>query len=110
MTQILRKLNNNFYSSIESLLLNNCKLLNFSTDRFPSITALAFENALTLGVGTATGQVLLYDLRSNKPFRVKDHLFGLPIRDIVFQDENVLSMDSSSVKIWNKDTVSTVNS
>uniref|UniRef100_A0A2S2PPP6 Nucleolar protein 10 n=1 Tax=Schizaphis graminum TaxID=13262 RepID=A0A2S2PPP6_SCHGA len=77
---------------------------NIASDGFPSITALEFENALTLGVGTATGQVLLYDLRSNKPFMVKDHLFGLPIRDIAFQDENVLSMDSSSVKIWNKDT------
>lgn len=93
---------------------NNCVLsLNFinayfyfRTDGFPSVTALEFENALTLGVGTATGQILLYDLRSNKPFRIKDHLFGLPIRDIAFQDENVLSMDSSSIKIWNKDTVS----
>lgn len=79
---------------------------NFSSDGFPSVTALEFENALTLGVGTATGQILLYDIRSNKPFRVKDHLFGLPIRDIVFQDENILSMDSSSVKVWNKNTVS----
>lgn len=37
---------------------------------------------------------------------IKDHLFGLPIRDIAFQDENVLSMDSSCVKVWNKHTVS----
>lgn len=37
---------------------------------------------------------------------IKDHLFGLPIRDIAFQDENVLSMDSSCVKIWNKHDVS----
>ncbi|XP_050529518.1 nucleolar protein 10 [Daktulosphaira vitifoliae] len=77
---------------------------NIVTDGFPSITALQFENALNLGVGTATGQILLYDLRSNKPYRVKDHLFGLPIRDIVFHEENILSMDSSSVKIWNKNT------
>lgn len=85
----------------------NCiNYFNFSADGFPSVTALEFENALTFGVGTATGQILLYDLRSNKPFMVKDHLFGLPIRDISFQDENVLSMDSSCVKIWNKHTVS----
>jgi len=82
------------------------KFFVLSFDGFPSVTALEFENGLTLGVGTATGQVLLYDIRSNKPFQIKDHLFGLPIRDIAFQDENVLSMDSSSVKIWNKDTVS----
>jgi len=67
---------------------------------------LEFENELTLGVGNALGQILLYDIRSNKPFMVKDHLYGLPIKDISFQDENVLSMDSFCIKIWNKDTVS----
>ncbi|VVC44623.1 Hypothetical protein CINCED_3A023654 [Cinara cedri] len=77
---------------------------NISSDAFPSITALEFENALTFGVGTANGQILLYDIRSNKPFRVKDHLFGLPIKSLAFQDDNVLSMDSSSVKIWNQNS------
>lgn len=66
---------------------------------------MEFENDLTLGVGTAVGQILLYDIRSNKPFMIKDHLFGLPIKDLAFQDNNVLSMDSSTVKIWNKNTV-----
>lgn len=80
-------------------------LFHFSSDAFPSVTALEFENALTFGVGTANGQILLYDIRSNKPFRIKDHLFGLPIKSLSFQDENVLSVDSSSVKIWNKDSV-----
>lgn len=70
---------------------------------------MEFENDLTLGVGTAVGQILLYDIRSNKPFMIKDHLFGLPIKDLAFQDNNVLSMDSSTVKIWNKNTVNIVN-
>lgn len=69
---------------------------------------MEFENDLTLGVGTAVGQILLYDIRSNKPFMIKDHLFGLPIKDLAFQDSNVLSMDSSIVKIWNKNTVNIV--
>lgn len=69
------------------------------------MTALEFQGALGLSVGTATGQVLLYDLRSDKPLRVKDHMYGLPIRDIAFNQDHVLSMDSSVVKIWNKDTV-----
>jgi hypothetical protein len=70
------------------------------------VTALEFHGALGLSVGTATGQVLLYDLRSDKPIRVKDHMYGLPIRDVQHSEEHVLSMDSSVVKIWNRDTVS----
>lgn len=71
---------------------------------FPSITSLEFNGALTLGVGTATGQILLYDIRSDKPLRVKDHMYGLSIRNIAFHQEHVLSMDSSVVKIWDKNT------
>lgn len=70
---------------------------------FPSISALNFNGPLTLGVGTHTGQILLYDIRADKPLRVKDHMYGLPIRDVKFHDSYVLSMDSSVVKIWNKD-------
>ncbi|KAI5704453.1 hypothetical protein M8J75_005469 [Diaphorina citri] len=70
---------------------------------FPSISSLNFNGPLTLGVGTHTGQILLYDIRADKPLRVKDHMYGLPIRDIKFHDNYVLSMDSSVVKIWSKD-------
>uniref|UniRef100_A0A8D8SGU2 Nucleolar protein 10 n=1 Tax=Cacopsylla melanoneura TaxID=428564 RepID=A0A8D8SGU2_9HEMI len=69
---------------------------------FPSITALNFQGPLTLGVGTHTGQILLYDIRADRPLRVKDHMYGLPIRDVRFHENHVLSMDSSVVKIWNK--------
>ncbi|KAG5319778.1 NOL10 protein, partial [Acromyrmex heyeri] len=72
----------------------------------PSITALKFQGGLNLGVGTSTGHVLLYDIRSNKPFLVKDHMYGLPIKCIDFHQKMdlVYSMDSSIVKIWNKDS------
>ncbi|XP_014206073.1 nucleolar protein 10 [Copidosoma floridanum] len=72
----------------------------------PSVTALKSQGALTLGVGTATGQVLLYDIRSNSPFTVKDHNKNLPIRNIEFHKsmDLVYSMDSENVKIWEKDT------
>ena len=71
------------------------------------MTALKFQGSLTLGVGTATGQVLLYDIRSSRPFLVKDHMYGLPILDVDFNDAQdlVLSMDSSVIKIWRKETV-----
>lgn len=73
----------------------------------PSITALKFHGGLTLGVGTATGQVLLYDIRSNKPFIVKDHMYELPIKNVEFHKtmDLVYSMDSAIVKIWEKQTV-----
>jgi ribosome biogenesis protein ENP2 len=71
------------------------------------VTALKFQGSLTLGVGTATGQVLLYDIRSNRPFQVKDHMYGLPVLDVDFHEAQdlVLSMDSSVIKIWEKQTV-----
>lgn len=72
------------------------------------MTALNFNGALTLGVGTATGQILLYDIRSNKPFYTKDHMYRLPIKDVDFHYQNdlVFSMDSSVLKIWDKNNVS----
>lgn len=71
---------------------------------FPSISALKFDGALHMGVGTATGQVLLYDIRSEKPFMIKDHMYGLPIKDVDFhyQQDLIYSLDSSVLKIWDK--------
>ncbi|CAB1331046.1 unnamed protein product [Coregonus sp. 'balchen'] len=72
----------------------------------PSVTALKFNGSLTMAVGTSTGQVLLYDLRSSRPLLVKDHYYGLPIKSVNFQDhlDLVLTADSKIIKIWNKDT------
>ncbi|KAJ4433879.1 hypothetical protein ANN_16192, partial [Periplaneta americana] len=73
---------------------------------FPSVTALTFQGSLTLGVGTATGQIMLYDIRSSRPLQVKDHMYGLPIRDVEFHNSQdlVLSMDRSIIKIWEKNS------
>ncbi|XP_050806713.1 nucleolar protein 10 isoform X2 [Gopherus flavomarginatus] len=75
-------------------------------DGLPSISALKFNGALNMAVGTSTGQILLYDLRSNNPLVVKDHLYGLPIKSILFQDplDLIISADSRIIKMWNKDT------
>lgn len=85
-------------------------IISFSLEGFPSVTALKFNGGLTLGVGTATGHVMLYDIRSNKPFYTKDHMYGLPIKDVDFHYQNdlVYSMDSSVVKIWDKNNVSSL--
>ena len=52
-------------------------------------------------------QILVYDIRSDKPLLVKDHHYGLPIKCIDFSKSQnaVLSMDHKIVKIWDNDTV-----
>uniref|UniRef100_A0A8C5WH34 Nucleolar protein 10 n=1 Tax=Leptobrachium leishanense TaxID=445787 RepID=A0A8C5WH34_9ANUR len=76
-------------------------------DGLPAVTALKFSGPLHMAVGTSTGQVLIYDLRSSRPLIVKDHQYGLPIKSIQFHDplELVISADSRIIKMWNKDTV-----
>ncbi|XP_043496596.1 nucleolar protein 10 [Polistes fuscatus] len=83
----------------------DCVLQNDRLYTVPSITSLKFQGGLTLGVGTSNGKVLLYDVRSSKPFLSKDHGYDLPIRSIEFHKklDLVYSMDSSIVKIWEKD-------
>ncbi|CAH1775195.1 unnamed protein product [Owenia fusiformis] len=72
----------------------------------PAVTSLKFKDALTMAVGTSTGQILLYDIRSDKPLLVKDHQFGLPIKNIVFHKSTdlVLSQDSRILKLWDRNT------
>ncbi|XP_077477618.1 nucleolar protein 10 [Stigmatopora argus] len=75
-------------------------------ETLPSITALKFNGSLTMAVGTSTGQVLLYDLRSSQPLLVKDHLYNLPVHSLIFHDplDLVVSADRKIIKIWNKDS------
>uniref|UniRef100_H2T0M2 Nucleolar protein 10 n=1 Tax=Takifugu rubripes TaxID=31033 RepID=H2T0M2_TAKRU len=72
----------------------------------PSVSALKFNGSLNIAVGTSTGQVLLYDLRSSQPLLVKDHFYNLPIKSLNFynQLDLVVSADSKIIKFWNKDT------
>ncbi|XP_048387439.1 nucleolar protein 10 isoform X2 [Stegostoma tigrinum] len=88
----------------------DCALSSMTTDTeidgLPSISALKFKGALHMVVGTTTGQVLLYDLRSSSPVIVKDHHYGLPIKSIEFQEQLdlIISADSRIVKMWNQNT------
>ncbi|XP_033368955.1 nucleolar protein 10 isoform X2 [Parus major] len=90
--------------------LLDCALSSVTADTeiegLPSISALKFDGALNMAVGTSTGQVLLYDLRSSNPLIVKDHHYGLPIKSIQFQHQLdlIISADSRIIKMWNKDT------
>ena len=53
-------------------------------------------------------QILMYDIRSNKPLLLKDHMYGLPIRNIAFHkgQDLVLSCDTRILKLWERETVS----
>lgn len=74
---------------------------------FPSITSIKFKNGLQMGVGTASGHVLIYDIRSNEPLIVKDHLNRLPVKKIAFNKQHnaVYSLDSAMLKIWDETNV-----
>lgn len=73
---------------------------------FPSISALKFKDSLGLGVGTHSGHVLFFDIRSNQPMIVKDHLNQFPIKQIAFNPSQsaIYSMDTAIFKIWNETT------
>lgn len=96
-----------------------------------AVTAMKFRDGLNLAVGTSTGHVifvfylaemslkitkeinfsvlkiLLYDIRSNKPYTIKDHRYELPIKAIEWHTESdlVLSIDKRVCKIWDRNTV-----
>ena len=47
----------------------------------PQITAVeCFDNGLTMCVGTSSGHVMMYDIRSSRPLLLKDHNNGAPIK------------------------------
>ncbi|KIK40246.1 hypothetical protein CY34DRAFT_87722 [Suillus luteus UH-Slu-Lm8-n1] len=79
------------------------------------ITALASRSdGLSYAVGTSTGHTLLYDIRSTRPFALKDQGYGLPIRNLTWieggrlaGDGMVLSADKKVVKIWDRNSPST---
>ncbi|KAH9634976.1 hypothetical protein HF086_016537 [Spodoptera exigua] len=84
----------------------HCTDSDYKNDKLPAITAAKFDGPLRIGVGTSTGHILLYDIRSSKPVLVKDHMNEIPIKTLEFHKtmNYVYSMDSTVVKIWDKNT------
>lgn len=70
------------------------------------VTALRFDpRGLQLAVGTSSGHVVVYDIRRSTPLQVKDHQNGCPIVDVKYHHSgHVLSADTKSVKIWDRDS------
>uniref|UniRef100_A0A8C6XRS1 Nucleolar protein 10 n=1 Tax=Naja naja TaxID=35670 RepID=A0A8C6XRS1_NAJNA len=86
----------------------DCALNSVTADQeWPAaVSALKFDGSLKMAVGTSTGQVLLYDLRSSNPLIMKDHQYGLPVKSIQFHNalDLIISADSRIIKLWNQDT------
>ena len=73
-----------------------------------AVTALRFDlDGLSLALGTRSGHVLMYDLRSSTPLFVKDHRYDQPIVDIKFHPnrQHIISSDTKVVKIWDRKSV-----
>jgi ribosome biogenesis protein ENP2 len=74
------------------------------------------SDGLSYAVGTSTGHTLLYDVRSARPFALKDQGYGLPIKRVSWieggsrmaGDGLVLAADKKVVKIWDRNIVSTL--
>lgn len=75
-------------------------------DNDVAVTALQFNGALEMGVGTSTGHVMLFDIRATRPRLVKNHYYELPIRNIHFheQDNRIVTADTKIIKIWDGET------
>lgn len=80
-----------------------------------SVTAITSRaDGLSYAVGTSTGHTLLYDIRSARPFAVKDQGYGLPVKNVSWieggsrmaGDGLVLSADKKVIKIWDRHRVS----
>jgi len=80
----------------------------------PEVTALDFHRSgITTAVGTSSGMVYLYDLRSPLPILRKDHGYGYPVQTLQFltpstrsriqtNESKILSADKRILKIWDE--------
>ncbi|KAI9014944.1 WD40-repeat-containing domain protein [Gaertneriomyces semiglobifer] len=77
-----------------------------SQDAFPEVSSIKFcPDGLSLAVGTSTGQILIYDLRSATPLTQKDHQYGFPIKSLSLHNSgNIISADTKIIKIWEMQT------
>lgn len=89
-------------SQSSSALYGACEIRHVSTEE---------SGGMLMACGLESGEVLLYDIRLQKPLLVKDHMNGLPIvKTYFFQGKStstgeasyVLSADTRSLKVWHK--------
>lgn len=83
-------------------------------DSRSEVTALSFHRSgISMAVGTSTGVIYLYDLRSTSPTLRKDHGYGFPVQTLQYldmststrnaaSDPKILSADRRILKIWDE--------
>ncbi|XP_023540093.1 nucleolar protein 10 [Cucurbita pepo subsp. pepo] len=81
-------------------------------DKDQEVTALAFDDigGFQMAVGSSSGKILIYDLRSSDPIRIKDHMYDSPILNIKWhstlnsEKPKMITTDKHIVRIWDPDT------
>ncbi|CAI9285291.1 unnamed protein product [Lactuca saligna] len=76
------------------------------------VTAIEFDGdgGYHMAVGSSGGKVMIYDLRSSSPIRVKDHMYGSPILNIKWhqtlnsEKPKLITTDKHIVRIWDPET------
>lgn len=76
------------------------------------VTAIEFDEdgGFQMAVGSSGGKVLIYDLRSSNPIRVKDHMYGSPVSDIKWhrtlnsEHAKLITTDNHIVRVWDPET------
>jgi ribosome biogenesis protein ENP2 len=85
-------------------------------DGRPEVTAMSFHRAgIQQAIGTSSGMIYMYDLRSPQPVLKKDQGYGYPMQHVEFltpstksrmatSEPKVLSGDRRILKIWDQHT------
>ncbi|GJJ10426.1 hypothetical protein Clacol_004652 [Clathrus columnatus] len=102
-------------SRVGILTLPTSGLLPASAGETDTVSATAIasrSDGLSYAIGTSTGHTLLYDIRSRRPFTMKDQGYGLPVKCLewveggsrIAGDGMVISADKKVVKIWDRNS------
>ncbi|KAI3506234.1 hypothetical protein L1887_28590 [Cichorium endivia] len=83
-----------------------------AVDGDQEVTAIEFDGdgGYHMAVGSSGGKVMIYDLRSSSPLRVKDHMYGSPILNIKWHQTlnserpKLITTDKHIVRIWDPET------
>ncbi|XP_075512811.1 uncharacterized protein LOC142548404 [Primulina tabacum] len=76
------------------------------------VTSIEFDGdgGHLMAVGSSNGKILVYDLRSSNPVRIKDHMYGSPILNIRWhktlnsEQAKLITTDKHIVRIWDPET------
>ncbi|TBU00695.1 hypothetical protein CWI38_1687p0030 [Hamiltosporidium tvaerminnensis] len=79
----------------------NC-LKNFVSENVEEYSSISFNNnGINFCVGTEDGNIIVYDLRSKKELFIKKHQNENKIKEILYSDKNIYSLDQKTLNVWN---------